>query len=283
MLSRREVIAALASLAAMRGPAAAPSAAPAVTISPARRDGRGILIHKVRSPYQPGSTEIQVLLPDSPAADRRYLVVYVLPVEPGRQNRYGDGLAEAARLGLHNFYPAIFVAPTFAQTPWYADHPVRPAIRQETYFLAVVVPFVEKSYPVRPGESSRRLLGFSKSGWGAFSLLLRYPRLFGAAAAWDAPLLLSRPDRYGMAPIFGTLENFQKYEITRLLPQHAAEFRTRQRLFLTGYHGFRDHHWQAHALMDQLDIRHVYREGSPRRHFWHSGWMPEAVQLLLSV
>ena len=51
-------------------------------------------------------------------------------------------------------------------------------------------------------------IGFSKSGWGAFSLLLRHPEVFGRAAAWDAPLMLEQPNRYGMGAVFGSQENF---------------------------------------------------------------------------
>ena len=39
--------------------------------------------------------------------------------------------------------------PTFSDLPWYADHPTNPLIRQETYFLKVVLPFIEKTYPAR--------------------------------------------------------------------------------------------------------------------------------------
>ena len=58
--------------------------------------------------------------------------------------------------------------------------------------------------PADPEPHARLLLGFSKSGWGAFSLLLRYPERFGKAAAWDAPLMQERPDRFGMGEILGT-------------------------------------------------------------------------------
>ena len=35
------------------------------------------------------------------------------------------------------------------------------------------------------------MLGFSKSGWGACTLLLRNKELFGYAAAWDVPFMLN--------------------------------------------------------------------------------------------
>jgi S-formylglutathione hydrolase FrmB len=253
-----------------------------VTISEARRDAHGFLVHEVRSPYQAGKTEIRVLLPDQLEPGRRYPVIYVLPVEAGKESRFGDGLREVKRRNLHNQLQAIFVAPTFSHLPWYADHPTKADLRQEAYFLQVVVPFIEKTYPVRAGAGGRLLLGFSKSGWGAFSLLLRHPDVFAKAAAWDAPLLMDRPGRYGSGDIFGTQENFEKYQITKLLEGRAGKLQKGRRLILLGYGGFRGHHEQAHALMQKLGIDHEYRDGPARKHDWHSGWVSEAVELLLA-
>src|SRR5581483_7601408 len=162
-----------------------PSRGPAQTvISNGVRDQNGFIVHTVSSEFQEGKTLLRVLLPDKMDKGRTYPVIYVLPVEAGVESRYGDGLVEVKKLDLHNKLGVIFVMPTFSHLPWYADHPTRPGIRQETYFLRAVLPFVERTYPVRPGAAGRLLLGFSKSGWGAWSLLLRHPDLFGRAAAW---------------------------------------------------------------------------------------------------
>ena len=37
----------------------------AVTVSGAKKDGNGFLVHEVRSPYQATPTQIRVLLPDN--------------------------------------------------------------------------------------------------------------------------------------------------------------------------------------------------------------------------
>ncbi|MCA9269370.1 MAG: hypothetical protein KDA41_12905, partial [Planctomycetales bacterium] len=129
----------------------------------------------------------------------------------------------------------------------------------------------------------RLLVGFSKSGWGAWSLLLRHPDTFQAAAAWDAPLMQSDTRQFGMGPIFGDEENFAAYEISRLLPERRAELASETRLALTGYGNFRAHHEKTHALLTRLEIAHHYRDGPQRRHHWESGWLPEAVALLLSM
>ncbi len=251
------------------------------SISEAARDDHGILVHAVESPYQAGETEIRVLLPDRRGAGRRYPVVYVLPVEAGTEDRYGDGLLEVRRHDLHNELGAIFVAPTFSHLPWYADHPTDPEIRQETYFLEVVVPFVESRYPARADPEGRLLLGFSKSGWGAWSLLLRHPEVFGRAAAWDAPLMLDQPGRYGSGDIFGTQANFEGYRITTLLGRHAAELRDHERLILLGYGNFRGEHERIHDILVDLGIPHAYEDGPQREHSWGSGWVPEAARALL--
>jgi S-formylglutathione hydrolase FrmB len=258
-----------------------PNKADTVTISEAKKDANGFLIHEVRSPYEAGITQIRVLVGDKLDPAKRYPVVFILPVEAGTENKFGDGLMEIKKQDLHNNLPAIFVAPTFSHLPWYADHPTNSEIRQETYFLKVVVPFIEKTYPVQAEASGRLLLGFSKSGCGAFSLLLRHLDVFGKAAAWDAPLMMTRPDRFGMGDIFGTQDNFEKYQTAKLLEAQAGKLQKEERLLLMGYGNFRDHHEKAHALMSGLKIAHEYRDGPARKHDWHSGWVVEASEWLI--
>lgn len=248
-----------------------------------KKDADGVVTHAVKSPYQTGPTLVRVLTPDAPAPAGGYPVVYVLPVEAGTEARYGDGLAEVRKLDLHNRLKAVFVAPTFAALPWYADHPTRPDLRQEAHLLAVVVPFVQRAYPVRADAAGRLLLGFSKSGWGAFGLLLRNPEVFGRAAAWDAPLMMDAPGRYGSGEVFATPENFRRYELTRLVEERADLLRGRSRLVLTGYGNFRAEHQRFHALLEKLNVPHEYRDGPALKHDWHAGWVGEAARLLVGV
>lgn len=256
-------------------------AEPETSISPAVSDSNGFLIQRIESPYQADQTSIRVLLPDGVGSERRLPVVYVLPVEAGNGNRYGDGLLEVKKHDLHNKLQAIFVAPTFSHLPWYADHPTDLKIRQETYFINVVLPLVEQTYPAQKSPDGRLLLGFSKSGWGAWSLLLRHPNLFGRAAAWDAPLMMADLKKYGTKEIFGTQTAFEPYRVSELLDQKANALREVKRLLLTGYGSFRQDHQRMQALLDQLTIPHEYRDGPQRKHDWHSGWVAELVELLV--
>jgi len=261
-------------------PANEPEAPP--VISAATRDRSGFLVHTVRSAMQDAPTKVKVLLPYRVEKERRYPVLFVLPVEAGDGNRYGDGLTEVKKLDLHNKHGLICVAPTFARLPWYADHPTDPKVRQETYFLDVVVPFVEKTYPATAKPEGRLLLGFSKSGWGAFTLLLRHPDRFGRAAAWDAPMAMDVPGRYGSGDIFGGRDNFEKYHVLQLSERQAGKLGDEKRLGLFGYGGFRKDHRTAHEAMVRLRLPHEYRDGPARRHDWHSGWVAEAVQWIVA-
>ncbi len=250
-------------------------------VAPATTDDDGFLAHPVESPFQAGKTLIRVLLPNPLSADRRYPVVYVLPVENHLGKLYGDGLAEVKKLELHKKHQALFVAPTFSHTPWFADHATDPAIRQESYFLQVVVPYIDKTYPVVAEAKGRLLLGFSKSGWGAWSLLVRHPETFGRAAAWDSPIRMPNVDKYGTEAIFGTQENFEKYRLTDALRKQASALGEDKRLILMGFTPSPHDPVKTHELLDELKIPHEYQNGPPRKHDWHSGWVAEAVELLL--
>ena len=252
------------------------------TISDAQPDGKGLLVHEVESEFQVGQTRVKVLLPENLEKDRRYPVVYVLPVEPQSRHCYGDGLAEFKKIDAHNKYKIICVAPTFSHMPWYADHPTDPAIRQESYFVKVVVPMIERRYPAISKREGRLLLGFSKSGWGAYSLLLRHPAVFDRAVAWDAPLLGRNLMNLDAGPIFGTKNNFDRYRITSLLESNAKQLGKHKRLILLGYDSFRKDHQAVHVLMEQWKIPHHYRDGPRQEHNWHSGWVAEAIRLLVS-
>src|SRR5882672_10998811 len=71
-------------------------------IGDAKPDRDGFLVHEVRSDTQAGPTKIRVLLPDTIEKDKRYPVVYVLPVEARDETRFGDGLVEVKKHNLHN-------------------------------------------------------------------------------------------------------------------------------------------------------------------------------------
>jgi hypothetical protein len=94
--------------------------------------------------------------------------------------------------------------------------------------------------------------------------------------------MMDRLGQYGTTDIFATPENFERYRIIDLLRANAKKLQGEERLILTGYGNFREHHTKAHALLEEVKVPHVYKDGPERKHDWHSGWVPEAVRLLLA-
>ncbi len=249
-------------------------------ISSAVTQADGTLSHTVVSPYQAGETKIHVLLPFDRSNGADTSVLYVLPVEVQDGQKCGDPLAELRKLDVQSKHRLICVKPTLSHAPWYADHPSDPCIRQETYFLKVVVPFIVQTYCSAVESRRRLLLGFSKSGWGACSLLLRHPDDFARAAVFDAPLAWQSPNRYGMAEVFETQSNFDQYCVPELLQSSALKLGHEPRLALYGYSEFRGHHQFLHYRLKHFGIAHDYADGPRRDHRWDSGWLPHAIEFL---
>jgi hypothetical protein len=93
-------------------------------------------------------------------------------------------------------------------------------------------------------------------------------------------LAKQHPDAWGMAEIFGTQQNFDNYQIFALLRQHGKTAGRTHRIVLMGYGLFRDDVAQAHALMTELGVLHIYSNQQFSKHAWDPGWIAEAVQSL---
>ena len=267
-------------------------------VGPTWDAGKGVWRWEVTSEYQRKANAVEVLVPKSfagqSAAGKKYRVLYVLPVEVGIGGRYNDGLLAVKAAGAADKYDLICVQMGLDTIPWYGDHASDPAVRQESYLKKVVVPLIEEKYPVLGGREGRWLLGFSKSGWGAFSLILRDPQVWGRAAAWDAPLMLRQwVPAWGMEKVFGTVENFEKYRVETLLRSADEEFKREPRLALLGEMNFganpkgeavgKGHTVLAHELMDQLGVRHAYDDNVRVGHAWETGWVERALELVAGM
>lgn len=238
------------------------------------------------STHQSSPNRVVIILPPDYTPDKHYRSLYVLPVEPREQQRWGHPIKLLLDSRAVRDQELICIYPTFSDLPWYADHPSDASIAQESFLVDSVIPLVESRYRFRRRAEDRFLVGFSKSGWGAMSLLFRHPDTFSAAAAWDAPLMMDAPGRYGSGPIFGTPENFQHYQVSRLVELNAnadSSFHDRLRLFHAGFDNFRDHHLAFEQLLLKHRIQHVFVDGPSQKHHWQSGWFDPLVQTMLTM
>lgn len=251
----------------------------------------GIESHTVESAYQNGKQEIRVLLPDNYSTSRLYRVLYVLPVEADFQQRFGYGLGVLQEMNAHNLYDLIIVQMGFEKEPWFGDHANDRRTRQASYLKEFVVPFIEARYSTIRKPEGRLLLGFSKGGWGAFSLILADPGFFGYAAAWDAPLFLTA-FHFGMKDVFGTPEQFAAYRPDLLIPKKRTFFQNRTRLVLAGENYWGkfipapaggSHTQEAHQLLAREGIKHVYDDSLDAPHRWDKQWMTPILAALMRL
>ncbi|MFY0653193.1 MAG: hypothetical protein JXQ96_14220 [Cyclobacteriaceae bacterium] len=244
--------------------------------------------HRIFSPYQKDSTTVRVLLPDNFSNNENYRVLYVLPVREQGNKKSGDPLVEIIKDDLHNEYKLICVFPGYTHLPWYADHSVDKTKQDESHFLKTVLPFVESNYPTIREKEGRLLLGFSKSGWGALTLLLRNTETFNKAAGWDIGIRMDTNVPTDSAFVkaaeytFGDLGNFEKYRVSTLLKNNKDKLGTTSRIFYYNTGGNRARGGAIiHNLMVELEIPHLYIFEPKRKHRWDSGWIPAAVNFLV--
>jgi hypothetical protein len=227
-------------------------------------------------------------LPDKIVDGETYKVLYILPVIENDNRRFGDGLREVFKNDFHNRYNLICVAPEFTSLPWYCDHPTDMGRQDESHFLKTVIPFIDDNYPTVNSAEGRLLMGFSKSGWGAFTLLLRNPELFHMAAGWDSGIrvdtgpITEEERKERIENLFGSNENFDKYRLTNLLRERGDQLGDETRLFYYNRGGRRGPGGaKIHELMVELEIPHLYLYEPHRKHRWDSGWIPKAVRFLV--
>lgn len=239
----------------------------------------------VRSRWQAGATSLRVLAPSTAAGVERFeqnpRVVYVLPVLRDITFLFGDGFNEFARHDLHNQYGVVMVAPTFTDIPWYGNHVSNPRVQQERYMMEDIVPLVDSLYP--RARAKRLLLGFSKSGLGAFTLLMRNMPVFHAAAAWDAPLMLNQfVGGLQMDEVYATEENFRRnFSLRAVLDRSAAQLRDGgTRLALLGHSVYGGDTRDANELLRSYSVPRYFDNETPLPHTWDSGWLPPAMSYL---
>ena len=247
-------------------------------------DAYGVRSYQVSSPdNRPGIQVMRVLAPTHPAPGVPHNFLYVLPVQPGINIAFGDGLNTLRRLDAQDQYNLTIIEPTFAIDPWYADNPNNPNIRYETFMTAEIVPWVEK-HLATTGHQQNWLIGFSKSGLGAQDLILKHPGIFALAASWDFPADMPSYDELGGDPAtsYGTNANFQaNYRLTpAFVKAHSGPFLQQDRIWIGGNTAFPTDMSDYAKLLAKTGI--LFTREVPRSiaHSWGSGWVPDALAAL---
>jgi Putative esterase len=247
-------------------------------------DASGVQNYQVTSPDNgPGPQALRVLQPSNPAPGVAHNFIYVLPVQAGEGNDYGDGLQVIQSLNLQNQDNLTVIEPSFSIDPWYADNPLDSNLQEDTFMAMDLQPWVKANLSTS-GSEQHWLIGFSKSGIGAQTLILRHPDKFTLAASWDFPADIYAYDEYGAnsADSYGTDASFQaNYRLTpAFLAAHAAPFQANNRIWVGGYQVFQQDVADYQALLTAQGIQYTAETPTAMAHAWDSGWVPIALAAL---
>ena len=229
-----------------------------------------------------GAQALRVLTPTDPAPGVAHNFLFVLPVETGLGDTFGDGLQTLQALNAENQYNLTIIEPTFEMEPWYADSSIDPNLQYQTFLTTELLPWVKANFATT-GTEQNWLIGFSKSGYGAQDLILKYPNLFTLAASWDFPADMSSYDEYtGSGENYGTAANFEaNYQLTSaFVDSHEAPFLTENRIWIEGGSLYPTDVSDYDALLTSAGIKHTTAPSQDLTHAWDSTWVQEAVAAL---
>jgi len=142
-----------------------------------------------------------VILPrdyhEAAAARTRYPVLYLLH---GLGGGAGDWVSARARLAEHAAAYRLIVVVPEGRDGWYTDSATVPAEKFESYFVAELLPDVERRFRALPGRGGRAVAGLSMGGYGALKFGLKYPERFALAASMSGALRAPQWDPEGPLP-----------------------------------------------------------------------------------
>jgi S-formylglutathione hydrolase FrmB len=170
-------------------------------------------------------------------SERRYPVIYLLHGMNGTEIHWivqgrADRTVEAM-IGAGQLRECIVVMPNdggYGQGTFYVDW-YDGTGNFEQYILYDLIPFIDAEFRTIPERQCRVVGGYSMGGFGAFSLALRHPSLFGAAASMSGGLATpgTMPyreySRSQYARMFGPLYGpyAKSYDLHELAAQRAAD------------------------------------------------------------
>ena len=248
----------------------------------------GILRHRSSTPYcdtvasmNTNLPRLDVLVPSAYSAANEYNLVICLGVEATPGTSYPAELPIIKNAGLHNTHDTIVVqwANRTAFFPWWGvkntgenDH--------ERVIVEQVIPWVRARYNIKAGRAGVGLMGWSKGGWGALSLILRNSDAIGFVGIWDTDYneafdAAGAPNDYGEEGFFGTEAQFLLHNPKTILAANLAAINDKARLFVSGAARFvtDTQSLRADLLLHGIPHSYDFHDATGGEHTSSFGWI----------
>jgi len=119
------------------------------------------------------------------AKQTRYPVLILLH---GLGGSAGDWVSERARLAEHAAEHRLVIVVPEGRDAWYTDSATVAAEKFETYFVAELLPDVERRFRTHARREGRAVAGLSMGGYGALKFAFKHPDKFALAASMSGAL-----------------------------------------------------------------------------------------------
>lgn len=148
----------------------------------------------------------------------------------------------------------------------------------EQFFFEEFVPYIEKTYRVRPEKGSRAIAGASAGGGGALNFAIHHPEMFtaccglsAAARPWDQA---NMKNRYPDVPESKLKDWYKQYDIFEQFSNLDEKSKNQYQLYLScgDEDGLVIHNANLHELLNKIGYKHELRieDGAHNWTYWRA-------------
>lgn len=186
-------------------------------------------------------------------------LAFLPATEPG-DDTYGgipDSLSDYRHITVHQV--------TFPRLSWYNTAVRNDAIEQIRAW----------------GVSPIVLVGFSKSGLGAWNIARTIPDLVAGTIIFDAPVARHQLPPWGTRPFYVNNSAWQADLPICTIRQFAQVMPGSHHLILIAGANFNEEMSTLSQALLQIGSKHIFLDRPAMKHHWNSGWIEEGLRTLL--
>lgn len=127
------------------------------------------------------------------------------------------------------------------------------------------------------------LVGFSKSGLGAWNILRTIPDRISATIIFDAPVAREKLPPWGTAPFYADDASWQQDLPLRTVADVQAVVVDTHKLVLLSGVGFHEEMCTLAQALAGTRVRHVFLPRPNLKHHWQSGWVEEGLKAMAAM
>lgn len=158
----------------------------------------------INNPYLSSPEDVLVIVPEKAITNNRVPTVYLLNGFGGDHTSWMTVRPNLPELA--DQYGMIIVTPD-GRNSWYWDSPEKSDLQMESFFIKVLVPYIDATYPTIPVAEQRAITGLSMGGQGAMYLAMRHPEIWKNVGSTSGGVdIRPFPNNWKMKESLGTLE-----------------------------------------------------------------------------